>query len=526
MSADPGALMTSGAAPLPCTVTPIRSAGGMPHVIVALCAVIGLFHETFWSMISIWWRSQTFAHGFIIVPICAWLVWRQRERLARLPQRPCIPAMLLLAALGAVWLIASVANVQVLVQYAVTAMIPATVVAILGWQAARTIAFPLAYLLLAVPFGEIFVPPLIDFTANFTVGALQMTGVPVFRENNFFSIPSGNWSVVDACSGLRYVIASFALGTLYAYLNYHSMRRRLLFIGVALVLPVFANGVRAYTIVMIGHWSGMRLAVGVDHLIYGWVFFGFVSMLLFWAGSFWREELVPLPPDTVLPAPFQGRARRNLAAAAVACMAICAGWFLYGAVLEGTLANAPVDSPARLVFATPPQWQAGAWPVGGWQATHAGNPARFARSFSNAQGAVTLQVASYASQMKNAELLTFMEASTETASGKFREIDRGSKRISIGARQLTVRQVILQGPATRLLVWRWYRQGTIDTISGPLVKLLLARSKLLRMREDGAEIIVTTPFDEQTAPAEAHLEEFLASMLPAIDRGLNHVASR
>ena len=522
MSADPGALMASGTAPPPCNVTPIRSTGGMPHVIVALCAVTGLFHETLWSMISIWWRSQTFAHGFIIVPISAWLVWRQRERLALLPQRPCIPALLLLAALGGVWLIASVANVQVLAQYSVMAMIPATVLAIVGWQAARAIAFPLSYLLLAVPFGEIFVPPLIDFTANFTVGALQMTGVPVFREHNSFSIPSGNWSVVDACSGLRYVIASIALGTLYAYLNFRSMRRRLLFIGVALVLPVFANGVRAYTIVMIGHWSGMRLAVGVDHLIYGWVFFGFVSMLLFWAGSFWREPAAPLPPETAPPAPFQPMARRKLAAAAIACMAICAGWFLYAVAL----AQAPLDKPAQLVFATPPQWQAGPWPLDGWQAVHAGNPARLARSFANARGAVTLQVASYASQMKDAELLTPMDAGDEQASGKFREIDSGSKTISVGARQLTVRQVILQGPATRLLVWRWYRQDTVDTISGPLVKLLLARSKLLRMREDGAEIIVTAPFDEQAAPAQAQLEEFLASMLPVITQGLNHVASR
>ena len=501
---------------------PIRSAGGMPYVVVVIGAILALFHETVWSMISLWWRSQTFAHGFMIVPISAWLVWRQRKRLALMPQRPCIPALLILAALGAVWLMASVANVQVLTQYAVTAMIPATVVAILGWQAARVIAFPLAYLLLAVPFGEIFVPMMIDFTANFTVGALQMTGVPVFRENNFFSIPSGNWSVVDACSGLRYVIASVALGTLYAYLNYHGTLRRLLFIAVALALPAFANGVRAYTIVMIGHWSGMRLAVGVDHLIYGWVFFGFVSMLLFWVGSFWRDQVAPLSPDRAPPAPFQPAARRNLAGAAVACVAICASWFLYAAALAG----APADIPASLVFVPPPQWQAAEWPADGWQAAHAGNPARFARGFSNARGTVTLQVASYASQMKDAELLTPMDASTETAFGKFREIDSGSKRISVGARQLTVRQVILQGPATRLLVWRWYRQDTVDTISGPLVKLLLARSKLLRMREDGAEIIVTAPFDEQAAPAQAQLEEFLASMLPVITQGLNHVASR
>ena len=104
-------------------------------------------------------------------------------------------------------------------------------------------AFPLAYLLLAVPFGEALIPPLIDFTADFTVTALQLTGIPVYREGSFFTIPSGNWSVVEACSGLRYLIASFTLGTLYAYLTYRSLKRRLIFIALSVIVPIIANGV-------------------------------------------------------------------------------------------------------------------------------------------------------------------------------------------------------------------------------------------------------------------------------------------
>src|SRR4029077_9557246 len=142
----------------------------------------------------------------------------------------------------------------------------------------------------AVPFGEALIPPLINFTADFTVGALQLTGVPVYREGSFFTIPSGNWSVVEACSGLRYLIASFTLGALYAYLTYRSLKRRLVFIGLSIIVPVLANGVRAYLIVITGHLSDMRLAVGIDHLIYGWVFFGIVMLLLFWIGTFWRED--------------------------------------------------------------------------------------------------------------------------------------------------------------------------------------------------------------------------------------------
>ena len=103
-------------------------------------------------------------------------------------------------------------------------------------------------------------PWLMESTADFTVSALVLTGIPVYREGHQFIIPSGAWSVVEACSGVRYLIASLMVGALFAYLNYRSMRRRWLFMGVALVVPIVANWVRAYLIVMIGHLSNNKLA--------------------------------------------------------------------------------------------------------------------------------------------------------------------------------------------------------------------------------------------------------------------------
>ena len=137
----------------------------------------------------------------------------------QLSPQPNLLALLVLGGLGFCWLLATLASVQVFEQFFLIAMIPAAVWAILGNRMVWALAFPLAYLLLAVPFGDALILPLIDFTADFTVTALQLTGIPVYREGSFFSIPSGNWSVVEACSGLRYLIASFTLGTLYAYLD-------------------------------------------------------------------------------------------------------------------------------------------------------------------------------------------------------------------------------------------------------------------------------------------------------------------
>ena len=162
----------------------------------------------------------------------------------------------------------------------------------LGTRLAGLLAFPLGFLLFAVPVGEGLIYPMMNFTADFTVAMLRATGIPVFRDGTFFSIPTGDWSVVEACSGVRYLIASVTLGALYAYLTYTKLWKRLLFCLFAIAVPVLANGLRAYMIVMIGHLSGMNYAVGVDHLLYGWVFFGMVITVMFFVGSFWRDPIV------------------------------------------------------------------------------------------------------------------------------------------------------------------------------------------------------------------------------------------
>ena len=118
------------------------------------------------------------------------------------------------------------------------AMLIAAVWTLLGAAFVRAAFFPLMFLFFAVPMGEFLIQPLMGVTADFTVSMLQATGIPVYREGTFFSIPSGDWSVVEGCSGLRYLIASVTLGVLYAYLTYRSWKRRLLFSVAAMIVPV------------------------------------------------------------------------------------------------------------------------------------------------------------------------------------------------------------------------------------------------------------------------------------------------
>ena len=112
---------------------------------------------------------------------------------------------------------------------------------------------------------------------------------------------------------------------------YRSARRRALFVVASILVPIVANWLRAYMIVMIGHLSNNKLAVGVDHLIYGWLFFGVVMLLLFWVGSFWQESPAQTPTiahdslGTIRDRTLAG-SNRAFYFAAIASLAVAAVW--------------------------------------------------------------------------------------------------------------------------------------------------------------------------------------------------------
>ncbi|MET0321891.1 MAG: exosortase A, partial [Duganella sp.] len=493
-------------------------------LLVVVTALLALYHATVLSMVAVWWRSATFAHGFAIAPISGWLVWRKRGELARLPVRPDARVLAALPCAGAVWLLASVANVQVLHQFCLVLMTIAAAVAVLGVPLGRALAFPLAYLLLAVPFGEVLIGPLIGFTTDFCVLLLQLLGIPVFRDNNYLMLPTGSWSVVEACSGLRYLIASLAMGAVYAYLTYTSWQRRLAFVAVSLLVPVLANGVRAALIIVLGHWSDMTLAIGVDHLIYGWVFFGLVTWLLFRTGARWAQPPAAPTPAPVVPARAAPVTVRRLATVASAAVALAAVW--PGIELAATTSAPPADEGGRELRLPPPPapWTAVKMAPTDWHALHRGRPLRWSASYRDGARTVSLQLTWYRHQHGRDDLLAPVRRMVIPGLPRWHETPAGQRAIVVGQRRLRVQQSTEQSAETKLLVWRWYRQQGVDTSSAQLLKLRLAWSKLTGGDDSAAEIIVAAAYDDDRAQAERAMTALLDAMLPAIEQQLRQAA--
>jgi exosortase A len=488
----------------------------LPLFVLVVGCIGFLYRDTAKAMASIWWRSDTFTHGFLILPIVLWLVWRQRAELARLPARGSILGLLLMAGATLLWLLGDLAAVNIATQLAFVALLALAVPAVLGWTVTRAILFPLAFMFFAVPAGEALMPRLMDWTAWFTVFALRLTGIPVYQEGLQFVIPSGSWSVVEACSGIRYLIASAMVGTLFAYLSYRSMTKRLLFIAVSILVPVAANWMRAYLIVMLGHLSGNKLAAGVDHLIYGWVFFGIVILLMFLVGARWADAPASESMRDAGPSrAFAARARWSVhagrlpvVAAAVAALALA----VWPMLAERALERAAGDAAPQLV--APASWESG-WQASqslspGWKPSFLNPSVEVDASYDRRGRTAGLYIGYYRHQDYDRKLVSSENVLVRSKDVQWAQVASGGRAIELAGQPLAVRTAVLRGGGVdgagrvrRLRVWQFYWVNGSLTASDALAKIQGALHRLRGQGDDGAVVVLSAPIDEAAGVDEA-----------------------
>ncbi|MGD9604475.1 MAG: exosortase A [Gammaproteobacteria bacterium] len=497
------------------------------HALGIALVVLGIAcWPTLVSMVHVWNTSDTYAHGWLIAPISLYLLVQLRAQLTRIDTQPAWWALPWLALAGAGWLLAVLADVQVVQQLMFVTLALGLTLLVMGRAWCTAAMFPLGFLYLAVPLGDGLTPHLIDMTADFVVYALRLTGIPVYREGTFFVIPSGNWSVVSGCSGMRYLMATITVGVLFAYLNYRSLGRRVAFVGIAIAVSIVANWLRAYGIVMIAHLSGMKLALGVDHYIYGWVFFGLVIFLLMSIGMLWSEPPAEAPHDTedLVRRGDQGFGARH-AAALAAGLAVLAVW-----PVAARIASAPVPHPAPVLptgTTLPDSWREAALPVPDWRPHFVGTPALLHRAFERDGRTVGLFIAWYGTQSQGDELV---HAANELVREKYepwRRLRTAPRSGDVGPWGGVTETLLQQRSGVRqIVVWQsnWtfgrYSTGRLET------KLLETASRLRGYGNPAAAVLVyTIPRDEGDLDASrAALSTFADALLPPVTAALARAA--
>ena len=237
-----------------------------------------------------WWNIDTYSHILLILPILAWLVWIRRDEVARVEARGWWPGFLWCLLGLAICFVGRSADINLIAQLGVIVAFQGATFGIVGLRVGLILAFPLAYMFFLVPFGDEIIPPLQYVTAEMATALTRFSGVETVADGIHIDTPAGLFIVAEECSGVKFLVAMVALGVLVAYSCFASWKRRMLFLLACVIVPIVANGIRAWATIFIAQYVGAEAAGSFDHIVYGWFFFGIVIALVLGVAWRWFER--------------------------------------------------------------------------------------------------------------------------------------------------------------------------------------------------------------------------------------------
>jgi exosortase A len=464
--------------------------------------------ESIQSMVRVWLAATTYHHCFLVLPISLYLAWQRRKALqAMLPEQEPL-ALAGIFAFGLLWLIGRAGGILLFEHVAVVGMLISLVIALLGRRIAKEIAFPLAFLFFMVPFGDFLVPHLQQFTANFAVALIRLAGIPVFHDGIIIEIPGGVFEVAEACAGIRFLIANVMVGALFAHIAFERRWKWALFLLLSVVIPVVANGLRAFGIIMIAYWTDHEYAAGVDHLVYGWGFFAAIMLVFLTIGSRMADWPALADGDDLAVRPAGGPWR---VAFLVPLLLVLASAPLYASIVLDRAIEAPPPQAEgeELLVDLAPLCEPLDPASGSWRPRFAGADFAAVRRYRCDGEPVELFIAYYLQVREGAELVQHStrlddgEAWTRIASG-------WHAPAIVGLPETIQKEQHFGRQGGNRMVLGWYWIGGRTTAKDWQAKLFQLWNTLTGRKQPAAVVALSTPDGGAPAAALTRLERVLA----------------
>jgi exosortase len=260
----------------------------VPSLQVGVLAILSiwLYWPTLVHLVRQWWNDPNFSHGFFVPLFSAFVIWQERDRLARILPHPSWSGLVaLLAGLG-VLIVGRLGAELFLDRSSMLLVLAGVVILFLGWNLFRAVLFPWAFLLLMIPIPAILFNqitfPLQLLASKVAAAVLPVLGVPILREGNVINLPSMALEVAEACSGIRSLMSLVTLSIIYGYLMEKRVWVRWLLALAAVPITVAANDVRILgTGLLVQYWDP-EMAEGYFHASWGWIIF-VVSLIMLYA---------------------------------------------------------------------------------------------------------------------------------------------------------------------------------------------------------------------------------------------------
>ena len=479
---------------------------------LALSAVLmlALFADDWAAMANQWWNTATYNHILLVPLILAWMVWQRRGELAKLEPGAWWPGTVLVGGAALVWLLGAFSGLDFARQAGVVAMCAALVPLMAGPRVFAGLFFPLFYMIFLIPAGQELVTVLQTVTAHITIALVHLSNIRAEIDGVFIATPVGLFEVAEACSGIKFLVAMIAFGTLMANVCFISWPRRAALLLACVVVPILANGVRAWGTIYAAQLFGIEAAAGFDHIVYGWFFFAFVIVVII--ALSWRFFDRPVDDplingDAIMADPFLARwERRRLGSSAALALFLAIVLGVQGWALAANRMVAPM--PPVIHLPEVPGWTRVDYkPRIWWEPRAAGAEHHLLGSYADAAGHhVDVFYALYSSQGEGREAGGFGEGALPPRSDWAWQSDAAPIAGAQGER-------LLGNGRLGRIAQTWYRNG--DLLSGNNARLKLAvMADRLAVRGRPTMLLIVSAEDTPGKAADPAIRAFVSSTGP------------
>lgn len=241
-------------------------------------------------------------HGILIPFVVLALFWWKRKELLALPNRSWWPGLIMLAAALVLHVFGYMVQQPRISIVALFFGIYALMGMAWGPRWLRSGFFPFFLFVFCIPIaslGEVITSPLRILVSQIVAFICNhILGMNVIQDgaNLYNAARTYRYEVAAECSGIRSLVAIFALSTIYSFMNFDKYWKRILTILAAFPLAVLGNVLRLMLIIMAAEMSGQQAG---NYVHQNW-FFGLIpyipailGVLLF--GHWLREPEPPTP---------------------------------------------------------------------------------------------------------------------------------------------------------------------------------------------------------------------------------------
>ena len=251
-------------------------------------SILAAYFLTVRSLIDGPWQTEQEGHGPLIAAASLWLVWQSRERLkqVKISPAPVVGWCVLLSGLVLLFLARLQQGLLTFETFSIIPVIVGSLLIAVGWPTLRILAFPIFFLLFAVPMPDWIIDgawvPLKVFISNIVTHVLYAAGFPIAQNGVMIMIGSYQLLVKDACSGMNSIFALSAIGVFYAYAFRWEEKIRSIILLIAIIpITILANFIRVIALVLIAYYGGPDLLEGTVHDLTGIGLFVVAIILLF-----------------------------------------------------------------------------------------------------------------------------------------------------------------------------------------------------------------------------------------------------